>query len=384
MKHEFLPFSRPSVTDSDIQAVTKVLTSGWITTGSVCAEFENAMAAAMPPTKSVALTSATAGMHLLLHALGIGPGDEVVTPSMTWVSTVNLICLRGATPVFADVDQNTLMVTRDTLAPCITKRTRLLVPVHFAGAAADMDPIRALAMEHGLAVVEDAAHALGTMYKGRPVGSQGTAVFSFHPIKNITSAEGGMVCTSDADLAESIRRLRFHGLGVDAFDRRTHGRTPQAQVREPGFKYNLPDMCAALGLSQFKRLQAMNARRCELASLYLELLSQVEEISPLKSNFPYEQTHSRHLMVVRLDTDKTGMTRDAFMQALKERGIGTGLHFRAVHLHKYYRKSMGTGYGDLPNTEFNSDRILSLPLFPDMDEGHVRRVVQTIKEILSS
>ncbi|NCC25805.1 MAG: UDP-4-amino-4-deoxy-L-arabinose aminotransferase [Deltaproteobacteria bacterium] len=384
MNTDFLPFSRPSVTPEDVRAVTEVLTSGWITTGKVCAEFEEAFAASMPPARAVSLTSATAGMHLALHALGIGPGDEVITPAMTWVSTVNLIRLVGATPVFADVDRDTLMVTAETLAPCLTEKTRLIVPVHFAGAAADMDPIRNLAAAKGVPVIEDAAHALGTRYKGRPVGADGTAIFSFHPIKNITTAEGGMFCSPDQALADHVRRLRFHGLGVDAFDRQTHGRAPQAEVQEPGFKYNLPDMCAALGLSQFRRLEEMNARRRALAGLYLELLTGMDEIRPLRSQAPFDMVHSWHLFVVRLNIDRVKMGRDAFMEALKSRGIGTGLHFRAAHLHRYYRESMGTGYGLLPNTEYNSDRILSLPLFPDMTENDVQRVVRTMKEVLIS
>jgi UDP-4-amino-4-deoxy-L-arabinose-oxoglutarate aminotransferase len=379
---EFLPFSRPSITEDDITAVADVLRSRWITTGPKTTEFEQQFSEYVGCPGAVALSSGTAGMHLLLHAMGLGPGDEVITPSMTWVSTVNLIVLSGATPVFADIDRDTLMVTRDSIEEQITKRTRLIIPTHFAGAAANMGPIRALADQKSIAVVEDTAHALGTEYRGVRVGASGTSVFSFHPIKNITTGEGGMVCSDDSPLLEYVRRLKFHGLGADAYDRQTQGRSPQTQVLTPGYKYNMPDLSAVLGLRQLARLEGFNQRRAELAAVYRERLAEVDEILPL-SDPPYGMKHSWHLFIVRLDTEKTGMSRDDFMNKLKQRNIGTGLHFRAVHLQKYYRESMGTHAGMLPNTEWNSDRICSLPLFPEMTSDDVDDVVEAIKEILS-
>jgi len=381
MRDSFLPFSRPSITEEDIAAVGEVLRSGWITTGPKAAELERRFVEATGCRAAVALSSATAGMHLVLKALGIGPGDEVVTPSLTWVSTVNLIVLAGATPVFADVDRDTLMVTPETLAPCLTERTRLIVPVHYAGAPVDLDGIEALAGKHGVAVVEDAAHAVGARYKGRPVGGRGTAIFSFHPIKNITTGEGGMFATDDDGLAERIRRLKFHGLGMDAYDRTTQGRAPQAQVMEPGYKYNLPDMGAVLGLGQLDRLEAMNARRGRLAAEYRERLAAVEGILPLASP-GYDHHHAWHLFIVRVDPDRTGLDRDAFMAGLKARNIGTGLHFRAVHRHRYYEEALGLDRGALPHTEWNSDRICSLPLFPDMTSDDLEDVVNAIREVL--
>jgi UDP-4-amino-4-deoxy-L-arabinose-oxoglutarate aminotransferase len=313
--------------------------------------------------------------------MGIGPGDEIITPSMTWVSTVNLIVLAGATPVFADVDRDTLMVSPASVEACLTARTRLIIPVHFAGAPADIGPIRELAARHNVFLVEDAAHALGTQYKGERIGRKGTSIFSFHPIKNITTGEGGMFCSDDQELVDHIRRLKFHGLGVDAYDRQTQGRSPQAEVLEPGYKYNMTDLSAVLGTSQLARADAMNRRRAELAMRYRERFEQIDEILPL-CDPPYSITHAWHLFIVRLDTDKAGMSQDDFMRELKERNIGTGLHFRAVHLQKYYIESMGTHRGMLPNTEWNSDRICSLPLFPDMTFDDVDDVVNAIKEIL--
>jgi len=382
LRKDFLPFSRPSITDEEIDCVAQVLRSGWITTGPRAAEFESALAAYVGASGAVALTSATAGMHVALEALGIGPGDEVITPSMTWVSTVNLVVLAGATPVFVDVERDTLMMSPEGLEEKITPRTRLIVPVHFAGAPVDLGPIREIAARRDVPILEDAAHAIGTEYRGERIGKTGTAIFSFHPIKNITTAEGGMFVSDDAALLERIRRLKFHGLGVDAFDRQTQGRSPQAEVLEPGYKYNLPDLAAALGVVQLRRLDAMNAKRASLAALYRERLAAIEEIRPL-SDPPYPMTHAWHLFVVRLDAEGAGIGRDAFMEELKKRNIGTGIHFRAVHLQKYYREAMEMRRGMLPNTEWNSDRILSLPLFPDMTEEDVVDVVAAAKEILA-
>ncbi|MFP4086254.1 MAG: aminotransferase class I/II-fold pyridoxal phosphate-dependent enzyme [Desulfobacteraceae bacterium] len=381
MRTEFLPFSRPAITEGDIAAVNEVLRSGWITTGEKTAQFEARFAEYVGCARAMALGSATGGMHLALRALGIGPGHEVITPSMTWVSTVNLIVLCGATPVFADIDPDTLMVTSEAMERCISPRTRLMVPVHFAGAALALGALHDLAARHNIPVVEDAAHALGTHSEGNRVGGQGTSIFSFHPIKNITTGEGGMFCTDDEALAARINRLKFHGLSVDAYDRKTQGRAPQAQVVEPGFKYNMTDMAAALGVGQLARVDGVNEKRAELAEVYRKRLSGVEEVLPLSVS-PATTRHAWHLFVVRIDTDRAKMSRDAFMERLKERNIGTGLHFRAVHLQKYYREVMGTKRGMLPHTEWNSDRICSLPLFPDMTVEDVEDVVEAVKDVL--
>jgi UDP-4-amino-4-deoxy-L-arabinose-oxoglutarate aminotransferase len=378
---DFLPLSRPQINDEDVAAVAEVLRSGWITTGARCAELEAGFSKLTGAPHSVALSSATAGMHLMLKALDVGPGDEVITPSMTWVSTVNLITLAGARPVFVDVDRDTLMVHADDIAALCNDRTRLIIPVHFAGATLDLAPLRELASSRNIALVEDAAHVAGAAYRDEPIGRSGTSIFSFHPIKNMTTGEGGMVCTDDESLAERIRRLRFHGLGVDAFDREAQGRSPQAEVLEPGYKYNLPDMNAVLGLTQLGRLDEMNRRRAGLAARYREGLQGIDEILPLRVP-DYPMHHVWHLFIVRLDIERAGMTRDAFMQRLKELNVGSGLHFRAVHEQKYYRESLAGQVGELPNTEWNSERILSLPLFPDMRTEDVDRVIGAIRTVL--
>ncbi len=386
MRSEFLPFCKPSISDREIEAVTAVLRSGWITTGAENAGFEQDFSVRTGAPHAVALASATAGMHLALAALGIGPGDEVITPSLTWVSTANLIVLAGAKPVFVDVDRETLLVRPEAVAAAITGQTAAIVPVHYAGAPVDLDALRNIARQAGVPLIEDAAHALGTSCRGRRIGETGTTIFSFHPIKNITTGEGGMFCSDDEELALKIRRLRFHGLGVDAFDRQTQGRAPQAEVLEPGFKYNLTDLAAALGRVQLSRFDEFQQRREEIYWDYREKLAGIEELLPLRDP-EYDHENARHLMIVRLDIDRAGLTRDDFMARLKERNIGTGLHFRATHLQKYYRERPGAGHdgrNGLPDTEWNSDRILSLPLFPDMRDEDVDDVIEAAKEVLSS
>lgn len=377
MRDTFLPFTRPAVTEEDIEAVANVLRSGWITNGPENARFEQNIAEYTNSRYAVALCSATAGMHLLLKAMNIGPGDEVITPSLTWVSTINMIVQCGATPIFADVDRETLLIAPEEISRLITPRTKLIIPVHYAGAPADMDAI--LAAAGNITVVEDAAHALGTFYKGKHIGKSKAAIYSFHAIKNLTTAEGGMLVTDDEELATSIRQWKFHGLGGDAFDRENRGRSPQAEVIFPGFKYNMTDMSAALGVSQLKRLPEINRKRKLLADCYKEQLHQISGVKVL-GEAAYDHIHAWHLFIVRVVSDK--VNRDEFMAELKKRNIGSGIHFRCAHLQKYYRDTFGCQRGMLPNTEWNSDRICSLPLFPDMTEADVADVVAAIKEIV--
>jgi len=381
MTENFLPFSAPSISEQEISAVADVLRSGWITTGPKNAEFEQQFARLTGNSHAIALSSATAGMHLLLQAYGITEGDEVITPSMTWVSTVNLITLMGAKPVFVDIERDTLMTTAQLIEPLITAKTKLIIPVHFAGAALDLDELYALGKKYQIPVVEDAAHAAGTYYKTKHVGQQGTAIYSFHPIKNMTTGEGGMFCTNDDALADKIRRLKFHGLGVDAFDRRTQGRSPQAEVLQPGFKYNMTDISAVLGLGQLQQLNDFNQSRRLIAEKYLQALRTIEGVEPL--HIPdYDMQHAWHLFIVRIDEAQTDCDRNEFMQRLKTRKIGTGLHFRAVHEQKYYRQHYLPEENSLPATEYNSARICSLPLFPAMQNSDSDRVIEAIYDVL--
>ncbi|MAT80264.1 MAG: UDP-4-amino-4-deoxy-L-arabinose aminotransferase [Phycisphaerae bacterium] len=376
---EFLPFCRPSINEADVEAVTRTLTSGWITTGPACAELEQAVCDRTGGQAAVAVTSGTAAMHLVLLAMGIGPGDEVITPSMTWVSTPNIISLLGAKPVFVDVDRETLLVSAESIAAAITKRTKAIIPVHYAGVPCDLDGIRSVADAAGIPVIEDAAHAIGTRYSNQEIGSSGHAIFSLHPIKNVTTGEGGVFVTDDVELAAEIRRMRFHGLAAEAWDRNQQGRSPQVEVQSPGFKYNMPDMNAVLGVSQLKRLDTFIERRAEIANRYTEGLREVDGIEPL--GLPsWNHRHAWHLFIVRVLPELAGLDRDQFMAALKDIGIGTGLHFRAAHTHRWYR-DQGMDSGGLPETEWNSERICSIPLFPDMTDDDIERVLTGIRSV---
>ncbi len=375
----FLPFSRPAIGDEEIQAVEKVLRSGWITTGPQNHQLEQDFCRMFGCKHAVALASATAGMHLTLMALGIGPGDEVITPSQTWVSTINMICLLGAEPIMIDVDRHTLMVDAQAVKKAITSKTKAIIPVHYAGAPCDLDELRGIAQEAGIPLIEDAAHALGTRYKNEWIGEHGTAIFSFHAIKNVTCAEGGLIATDNNELIERIRCLKFHGLGIDAFDRQIQGRRPQAEVVELGYKYNLSDIHAAIAVVQLSKLESMNIRRRQIVARYSAALKDL----PLQmlSVPDYEHMHAHHLFMVRIDKDVCGIDRDMLMERLKEKNIGTGLHFRAAHTQKYYRDRYPQL--SLPESEWNSVTLCSLPLFPDMSDDDVDYVIDVLKEIIS-
>ncbi|MEW5288140.1 UDP-4-amino-4-deoxy-L-arabinose aminotransferase [Erwinia papayae] len=374
---EFLPFSRPAMGEAELAVVSEVLRSGWITTGPKNQQLEKAFCELTGNQHAIAVSSATAGMHVTLMALGIGAGDEVISPSLTWVSTLNMIALLGAEPVMIDVDPDTLMVTPALIEAAITPRTKAIIPVHYAGAPADIDAIHELGRRYGIPVIDDAAHAAGTYYQGRHVGATGTAIFSFHAIKNMTCAEGGLVVTDDESLANRIRSLKFHGLGVDAFDRQTHGRAPQAEVITPGYKYNLADINAAIALVQLDKLSEMNARREAIAQRYLRELADTPFLPLAQPCWPHQ--HAWHLFIIRVDPQRCGLSRDELMQELKARNIGTGLHFRAAHTQKYYRERFPAL--SLPATEWNSARICSIPLFPTMTDEDVSRVIAALHDI---
>jgi UDP-4-amino-4-deoxy-L-arabinose-oxoglutarate aminotransferase len=378
-REDFLPLSRPAIGNEEIEAVATTLRSGWITSGPKVAELEGRFCELTGAPHAVAVASATAGLHLVLMALGIGPGDEVVTPSMTFASTVNQIALAGAFPVFVDSDYGTLLASPEEIAERITPRTRAVIPVHFAGAPADLDPIREAADRAGAAIIEDAAHAVGTAYRGKPVGVPGDiAIFSFHPIKNITTGEGGMVTCRDEVLAGKLRLLRFHGIERDAWRRYGKGGTPHYDILEPGYKYNLTDIQASIGVVQMRKVGEMNARRASLAARYFSGLAGVPGID-LPVSPPYPHEHSWHLFIVKV----TGFDRDAFLGRMAEYNVGAGIHFPPCHLLHYVRERYGTKEGDLPGCEQAGSRIVSLPLFPGMSEADVDYVCGAAREILA-
>ncbi|MGA7800733.1 MAG: DegT/DnrJ/EryC1/StrS aminotransferase family protein [Gammaproteobacteria bacterium] len=383
MSEEFLPFSRPSISRAAIEEVVACLESGWITTGPRVKRFEQALGAYLGAPHVLALSSATAGLHLALAALDLQQGDEVITTPLTFAATLNTIVLAGATPVLVDVDPRTFNMDVSRLAGAITERTRAVIPVHFAGLPVDLDPLYALAQEHGLRVIEDAAHAIGTEYKGRRIGSFGdTQVFSFHPNKNMTTGEGGCVATRDAELADKVALLRFHGMDREAWNRFGKAGSQHYEIVMPGYKYNMMDIQAALGLHQLPELDGFIRRRTELAQRYNGILKDWPEFTlPAVPEYPCH--HAWHLYTPLVNPETAGMDRDQFMEAMKTRNIGTGLHYRVVHLYPYYREHFGFGTGDFPAAEHIGERIVSLPLFPGMTDSDQDRVLAAMAEIFA-
>jgi dTDP-4-amino-4,6-dideoxygalactose transaminase len=367
-----LPFSRPSIGEDEIREVVEVLKSGWITTGPRTVRFEKDFAAYCGARHAVALTSGTAALHCAYWALDLQPGDEIICPSLTWPATANMAAALGAKVVFADIDPRTLQVDPADVAKRVTKKTRAIVPVHFAGAPADLDALREIAGKR-IAVIEDAAHAAGTEYKGRKIGAHGNAaIFSFHPIKDMTTGEGGMLTLHDDRAAERVRLFKFHGVSRDAW--KAYGSAAGAARYDtvlPGFKYNLTDIASAIGIHQLRRLDGFIERRREIAERYLKGLAGVRGLElPTPPRYPHR--HAWHLFTVLVDR------RDEFMARLQEENIGTGLHFEAVHRTTLYR----AGAPKLPQTEDVCDRILSLPLFPDMTDQDSEDVVRSVRRLL--
>ena len=381
MSSEFLPFSRPSISREAIEEVVACLESGWITTGPRVKKFEEALKTYLGAPQALALSSATAGLHLALLALDLKPGDEVITTPMTFAATLNTIVLAGGRPVLADVEPHTYNMDMQRVASALTPRTRAVVPVHFAGLPVDLDPLYALAKKHGLRIIEDAAHAIGAEYRGKRIGSFGdTQVFSFHPNKNMTTGEGGCVTTRDDALAGKMALLRFHGMDREAWDRFGKKGNQHYEIVTPGFKYNMMDIQAALGLHQLPALDGFIARRTELALRYQKLLRDRPQWT-LPQSPGFAHRHAWHLYTPLINPEAAGMDRDALMVGLKERNIGTGLHYRAVHLYPYYRDRYGFQRGDFPNAETVSDRIVSLPLFPAMTEADQDRVIGAMDDL---
>ncbi len=380
----FLPFARPDIGDAEIAAVTQALRSGWVTTGPTTREFEQAFTDYLggDGLQSIAVNSATAGLHLALEALGIGPGDEVIAPTLTFTATVEVVRYRGADPVLVDVDPVTLNMDPAAVRAAITPRTKAIMPVHYGGLACRMDEILAIAQEHGLKVVEDAAHALPTTWQGTLVGqlSSDATVFSFYANKTITTGEGGMVVTRQPPLAERMRVMRLHGMSRDAFDRFT-SKTPAwyYEIIAPGFKYNLTDIAAAMGLVQLARLPQFVQRRQHLAARYHAQLVHLPLVLP--ADAPLGDVHAWHLYVVRLAPGARAQ-RDAVIQALSDRGIGTSVHYVPLHRHPYWRDRYQLTPDMFPQADAAYQSMISLPLFTAMQDADQDRVIAALHEVL--
>jgi len=378
----FLPFAQPDIGQAEIDEVVDTLRSGWLTSGPKVQAFEAAFREITGASHAVALSSATAGLHLALLAAGVGPGDEVVTTPFTFAATVNVILHCGATPVLADISEDDYNIDPAEVERRLTPRTKAVLPVHYGGQPCRMDELLALARPRGLRVIEDAAHAIGASYHGRPVGVlSDAAVFSFYVIKSITTGQGGMLTTDDEQLAERVRLLSLHGLSRGAWNRYSAGGSWAYQVLAPGFNYVMTDIQAAIGIHQIKRLDEFQARRTHLAAMYDRLFAGVPEVirPPVRAD---DLVHPWHLYPVRLDTDRLAINRDDFIEELRARGIGTSVHFIPVHLHPYFQEALGVGPGDFPVAERVFEGLISLPLYPRMQDADVGRVVAAARDII--
>jgi perosamine synthetase len=382
VRKTMLPYGHQWLDDDDIAAVVAVLRSNWLTTGPKVDEFEQVFAETVGAREAVAVSSGTAALHAAMYAIGIKPGDEVIVPAMTFVATANCVVYQGGVPVFTDVDPDTLLLDPIQVETKITPRTKAIIAVDYAGQPCDYDALWAIANKYGLMLVADACHALGGTYKGRPVGSLAhLTVFSFHPVKHITTGEGGMVTTNDPQLAQRMRIFRNHGITTDYRQREQQGSWFYEMV-DLGYNYRITDIQCALGLSQLRKLPAWVRRRQEIAQRYHAAFAEIPAVRPL--GVRPEVSHAYHLYVVRLDLTRLRATRAQIFAALRAEGIGVNVHYIPVHLHSFYRKRFGTGPGLCPVAEAAYNEIISLPIFPSMTNEDINDVVQAIRKVIAA
>jgi perosamine synthetase len=378
----YLPYGRQSIEEADIQAVVEVLRSDWLTTGPKVGEFEEAFAARVGAKYAVSVSSGTAALHAAAFAAGLKAGDEAITTPLTFAATANCVLYQGATPVFADVSADTLNLDPEQIATKISRKTRAILPVDYAGHPAGLTAIMEMARQHGLIVIEDACHALGAEYGGRRVGSiADLTVFSFHPVKHITTGEGGMVTTDDQKLAETLRRFRNHGISSDARQRQSAGQWHYEMVLL-GFNYRLPDLVCALGLEQLRRLDENVARRREIAAAYISALREIPGV--IVPAVRAEANPAWHLYPIRLALEKLTTDRAQIFRALRAENIGVNVHYIPVHLHPYYRERFGYKGGEFPVAEAAYERLISLPMFHGMSDQDVSDVIAAVCKVLSS
>lgn len=379
VRNTFLPYGRQSIEEDDIQAVVDVLRSDWLTTGPKVAEFEEAFAAEVGARYAVSFSSGTAALHGAAFAAGLKPGDEAITTPMTFAATANCVLYQGATPVFADVSADTLNLDPEKVAARITPRTRAIIAVDYAGHPADLDPMLAVGERHGLTVIEDACHALGAEYHGRRVGNIAhMSVFSFHPVKHLATGEGGMITTDRADLAESLRRFRNHGISSDARQRQAAGLW-QYEMVLLGFNYRLTDIACALGLSQLKKLAANLARRREIAARYSAAFRDLPgvQVPCVRPNVK----PAWHLYPVRVNPQRLSADRAHLFRALRAENIGVNVHYIPVHLHPYYRDRFGYRGGEYPAAEAAYEQLISLPMFHGMTDQDAEDVIHAVTKL---
>lgn len=382
VRGDFLMFGSPLIEEPEIQEVVATLKSGWIGTGPKVTRFEELFRSYIGSAHAMALNSCSAGLHLSQLVLGIGPGDEVITTPLTFASTANTIIHTGATPVFADVQRDSMNIDPEQIERKITRKTKALIPVHLAGRPCDMDAVLEIARRRGLRVISDCAHAIEAEYKGRKVGGLGDlSAFSFYVTKNVITGEGGMVTTNNEEWADRIKVYALHGLSKDAWKRYSDEGYRHYEVVYPGYKYNMMDIQASLGIHQLPRIETYLKRRDEIWKRYNERFSDLPVILPA----PVEDgvRHAHHLYTLLLDTDRLKIGRDGFQEALYRENIGTGIHFVSLHLHDYYRRTYGYRRGDFPHAEFISDRTVSLPLSPKLSDRDVEDVIRAVRKVLT-
>jgi perosamine synthetase len=371
-----LPYGRQWIDESDIAAVAEVLQSDWLTTGPAVPRFEEAIAAFTGAPYGVAVSSGTAALHAAMYAAGIGPGDEVIVPPITFVATANAVVFQGGTPIFADVDAETLLLDPAAVETRITPRTKAIVAVDYAGQPCEYDRLRAVATRHGLALIADACHSLGALYRSRPVGTLADlTVFSFHPVKHITTGEGGMIATADPAMAERMRSFRNHGISTDHHHRSQAG-SWFYEMEDLGYNYRLSDIQCALGTSQLEKLPGWIARRQEIASRYDTAFGARAGFEPI--GVRPEVSHARHLYIVKVAPH---MDRDAAFREFRAKGIGVNVHYIPAHLHPFYQRRFGTRAGLCPRAEQAYSRLLSLPLYPRMRDEDVDMVIEAAKTV---
>ncbi|MGE5401920.1 MAG: DegT/DnrJ/EryC1/StrS family aminotransferase [Ignavibacteriales bacterium] len=381
MRSTYLVFGSPIIDQSDIDEVVDTLKSGWIGTGPKVHQFEEEFKNYIGVKHAVAVSSCTAGLHLAAVALNLGPSDEVLVPTMTFAASANAVIHAGAKPVLVDVDKRDMTIDIEDIRRKITPNTKAIVPVHFAGRACDVEAIERIAGEYGLKIIHDTAHAIETEFNGKKIGGYSDiASYSFYVTKNLVTAEGGMVTTNDDELAAKIKIYALHGMSKDAWKRFSDDGYKHYQVLFPGFKYNMTDIQAALGIQQIKRIEKYSKRRREIWQRYKTELKDLPLLLPTE---PSENTrHAYHLFTVLLDRDKAGISRDKLLAELHKRNIGTGVHYIALHLHPFYQEAFGYKAGDFPNAEFISERTLSIPFSAKLTDEDVSDVINALKEIL--
>jgi len=390
----FLPFAVPVIEEEEIREVLDVLKSGWVTTGPKAKLFEGEFAEYIGCKHAIAVNSCTAALHLALEAIGIGEGDEIITSPMTFAATSEVIRYFKARPIFVDIDSTTMNLDVERLEETVRKRCdsgderrlKAIIPVHYAGYPCDMDAIMTLASKYGLKIIEDAAHAFPTSYKRRMIGTLGDITcFSFYATKNITTGEGGMITTENEEYAERMRIMSLHGISKDAWKRYTAEGSWYYEIVAPGYKYNLTDIAAGLGVAQLRKADAFLRRRIQIADKYHQAFQKLDELGlPLAVDGKEGTTHSWHLYVIRLNRERLQIDRNKFIDELRRKGIGTSVHFIPLHIHPYYRETYGYQPDDFPVAYETYQRIISLPIYARMTDDDVERVIESVTDIVTS